>query len=130
MKPVYENVFYRVKNLFIWTSDKESHPTYFDHWASHADAVERGDVFRDDCDGFAMTCADLLAREGIDKSLIRLAMCRTETGEGHLVCIVDGYLLDNRQRTIWNWNEVPYTWESSMRMDEPGVWRSMRMEGK
>lgn len=120
---IIKEIFFKVKNLFIWKSDLEQFPDYYDNWRSYAEDVESGKIFCDDCDGFAMTCAELLYKKEIDD--IRLVMCQTETGEYHLVCLANGFLLDNRQRTIWFWNQVPYTWLSGMRLSEPGVWRKI-----
>ena len=122
-----KTVHWNTLTHFVYVPDKVQHPDRFDHWASHADAVEAGEIFHDDCDGFAMTCAELLVRAGVDKSKVRLAMCYTETGEGHLVCICDTWMLDNRQRQIKQWDRVPYEWVSSMKMSEPGIWREARI---
>lgn len=51
----------------------------------------------DDCDGFAIACRQLVREEGLES---RLVMCFTETGEGHLVCGVGNYILDNRARQV------------------------------
>ena len=119
-----QEVFTKVRNLFIYTPDQEQYHKPED-WRSHADAIDNNQVFKDDCDGFAMTCAEILVRNNINKDLIRLVLCQIETQEYHCVCIADNMLLDNRQRSLWNWNEVPYTWISSMKMSEPGMWRKI-----
>jgi predicted transglutaminase-like cysteine proteinase len=119
-----QEVFDKVRNLFIYIPDQEQF-NIPDDWRSHADEVDNNQVFRDDCDGFAMTCAEVLVRNGINKDLVKLVYCLTETEDGHLVCVVDNKLLDNRQRCLWNWNEVPYTWVSSMKMSDPGIWRKI-----
>lgn len=125
MNPTIQKTFDQVRSLFIYLPDAEQFPEKWDDWRSYANQVELGQVFKDGCDGFAMTCAELLIRRLIPSELVRIVTCKTETNEGHLVCIVDGYLLDNRQRNIWPWNQVPYTWQSSMEMDKPGIWRSI-----
>jgi len=117
-------IFWKVRNHFIYVPDMEQFKQP-EHWKSHADEVESGQVFKDDCDGFALTAAELLIRNGVGIDKIRISACKTETGEGHLVCIADGWLIDNRQRDIWPWNSVPYKWVSCMRLDEPGTWRTM-----
>ena len=122
MKDIITLTFKQVRSLFIWQCDRVTFGVPED-WRSHADQVERGEVFFDDCDGFALTCAELLTRRGIPREFIRLAFCRTETGEGHLVCIANELTLDNRQRHTWHWTHLPYEWISSMRMDEIGTWR-------
>ena len=122
VQAVARGVFKQVRRLFIWTCDQENFGVP-EHWSSFADDVEQGKVFRGDCDNFALTCAELLHRRGINPSLIRIALCYVETGEYHAVCIADGWCLDNRQRAVWHWSKLPYRWDRSMRMDEVGVWR-------
>ena len=119
---VSKQVFRQVQRLFIWTCDLENFgvPEY---WKSFADEVERGEVFRGDCDNFALTCGELLHRQGIEPKLIRIALCWVENGGYHAVCICDGWVLDNRQRAVWRWNQLQrYKWDKSMRLDQPGVW--------
>jgi len=125
MSRVSETVHWKVLTHFVYVPDKELHPDYFDHWMSHADAVEKGDVFRDDCDGFAMTCSEMLLLAGEDPAKIKLVMCKTEINESHLVCSHDGWILDNRQRHVRRWESMPYQWISSMRMSEPGTWKEV-----
>ena len=38
----------------------------------------------------------------------RLVYVKTETGEGHLVCEVDGWILDNRQPRVTERDLLPY----------------------
>ena len=125
MNPIIQKTFDQVRSLFIYIPDKEQFSEKWDDWRSYANQVELGQIFKDDCDAFAMTCAELLVRRLIPNGVVRIVICKTETGEGHLVCIADGFVLDNRQRAIWNWNQIPYTWVSSMKMSEPGIWRSI-----
>jgi len=75
------------------------------------------------CDAFSLSCAELLIRLGADPTKVRIVFCYTETGGGHLVCIADGWVLDNRQRDIIRWDKLPYKWVKSMRLNDPGVWR-------
>jgi predicted transglutaminase-like cysteine proteinase len=119
-----DRIFKQVKNLFIWTSDKEVFKQS-DHWKSFADEVERGEVFKGDCDDFSLTCAELLVRNGTALDRIKLVLCKVETGTGHLVCISRNLVLDNRQRKVLDWSELPYTWISSMGMDELGIWKTV-----
>jgi len=122
------DIYRKVNSLFIWTSDKIIHPDYFDHWQSHADEVERGEVFRDDCDGFSLTCAELFVRNPeVKKEDVKIIYCLTELGGGHLVASFKNLILDNRQRTVYPWTGFNYKWKSSMRMSEPGVWRTMEV---
>ena len=126
LKKIASDLHRKVKFRFVWTSDKIIHPDYFDHWQPHADKVEQGKTFRDDCDGFSLTCAELLSRNPIiQKKDIKIIFCQTETKEGHLVAALQHWILDNRQRAVWAWEELPYKWISSMALDEPGLWRTI-----
>ncbi len=76
-------------------------------------------------------CCGILNRYNVISSGVRLAFCFTEAGEGHLVCVAKDrkgkdMVLDNRQRGVWHWTQIRYNWISSMRLDEPGVWRSSK----
>ncbi len=120
--------FKQVKSLFIWQCDTITFGVP-EHWKSFADEVEQGKVFRGDCDNFALTCAELLVRKGMDPAMVRLSFCQVPPeGWGHLVCVAKDHkgkdmVLDNRQRGVWHWTQIRYNWISSMRLDEPGVWR-------
>lgn len=70
-----------------------------------------------DCEDFALVCRQLLASDGIESDLVH---CRTETGEGHLVCSVDGYILDNRNTWVHRRDDLPYQWLSIGKPD--GTW--------
>jgi predicted transglutaminase-like cysteine proteinase len=122
-----ENVFGDVRRDFIYTPDSEQFKMRED-WRIHVDEVEAGQVWRDDCDGFACTSAELLIKHGIARERVSLMMCRTETGGLHLVCgVQDGegiwYILDNRQRRVIAKFQVAYKWLGSMLASEPGIWR-------
>lgn len=121
-------VFDKTHRLFVWKADEDVYGTP-EHWTSHADAVEREEIFFDDCDGFAMTCVELLLREGINPEDMRLVTCWTETNEYHAVAIVHGWLLDNRMRRMYPWPAVPYKWHKSMKMSAPGLWLDATEEG-
>lgn len=73
-----------------------------------------------DCEDFALWCRQELAQRGIASDLV---LCRTETGEGHLVCAVDGYVLDNRHKWVKRRDDLPYQWVSLGKPD--GTWRSI-----
>ena len=50
-----------------------------------------------DCDDFAIACRSLLREKGHKEP--RLLFCKTETGRGHLICVLGKMALDNRQRS-------------------------------
>ena len=119
---IQEDIQHKVLTHFVWKPDIELYGT-FEDWRSHEDTVNKGQVFYDDCDGFAMTCAKMLLHAGVKPEEIMLAFCQTETNEAHLVCISEGFVLDNRSRSVWKMEEVPYNWVSGMKLSEPGIWR-------
>ena len=127
MNPVIETTYNEVFGLFTYLLDTTQFPEILDDWRSYADDVEQGIPFQDDCDGFAMTLAELLVRRLIPPESVRLVICDTEPpAEGHLVCMVDGFLLDYRQPLFLAWDKaIGYTWFFSMTMGEPGVWKAI-----
>ncbi|MOA20731.1 hypothetical protein D3C78_1411920 [compost metagenome] len=70
-----------------------------------------------DCDSFSLWCRQELAALGIESDLI---FCRDETGEGHLVCSVDGWILDNRHKWVQRRDDLPYIWIGLGKPD--GTW--------
>ena len=84
-------VFNRVKAGFVWTSDDEQHG--MEDWRIPEDF----DRVRDDCDGFALACRELLREKGHEP---RLVCCLTERGGGHLICALGKVALDNRMTGV------------------------------
>jgi len=119
---VLSDVFYTVKDKFVGKSDKEQFGKS-DHWTSHAKEVEQDQKFYDDCDGFVLTVVDMLVKKGVPASSIELVGCKTEKGENHIVCLVDRWVLDNRQKTIKAWDVMKYTWQYSMNVGQPRTWK-------
>lgn len=72
---------------------------------------------RGDCEDFALWCRQELKKIGIESNLI---LCKTENGEGHLVCDVEGWILDNRHYHVMPKNRLEYTWLKLGRPD--GRW--------
>ena len=125
-KEIADKVHSLVESKFTYIHDDKQYMKN-EHWTSHAEEVLQGDDFKDDCDGFALTCAELLITEGIDKKVVSVIYCETETGEAHLVCgiAVDGktYILENRYGNVYDWKDKPkYVWKYFMKFDEPGQW--------
>jgi len=118
-----ETTYNQVLNLFTYRYDSEQFPGVPDDWRSYADDVELGIPFQDDCDGFALTVAELLIRRSVPADSVSLAICETETSTGHLVCMVDGLLLDYRRPLFLAWDKANYTWYGYMKMSTPGVWK-------
>ena len=110
VKKLHKKVF----QLFHYEYDEKNYLRE-EHWTSHADEVLENKDFSDDCDGFALTCCELLIRDGFDRSQVKAIICDTETGESHLVCGVDidetTYILDNRYDYVFDWSKKrDYTW--------------------
>lgn len=120
MSSEIEDIFDEVYDGFDYVPDQEQYQVSED-WRAHYTKE-----FGDDCDGFAITCAVRLHEAGYDP---RLIYCKTETGGGHLVCGVDTdtetLILDNRYHYVRSAGDLSYTWVSSMRSSEPGVWREI-----
>jgi len=125
-KIIAAKVHSMVDKKFIYVSDKKQYMVN-EHWTSHAEEVLQGDDFKDDCDGFACTCAELLIREGVDRSEVSVIYCETETGEAHLVCGIvaesSTYILENRYNYVYDWKSRPgYKWFYFMKFDDVGQW--------
>ena len=70
-----------------------------------------------DCEDFALWVRSRLKQEDIECDLV---FCYTENDGGHLVCSVNGYILDNRHRWVTPRDELPYRWVKLGRPD--GTW--------
>ena len=70
-----------------------------------------------DCEDFALWCRQELKKQGVSSDLV---LCLVETGEGHLVCSVEGWVLDNRHRWVQRRDDLPYKWLSIGKPD--GRW--------
>ena len=92
-------------------------------WGSCAARVQVGDEFSCDCKTYAMTCAELLVQQGADPEKVRIAECVTPDGP-HMVCVADVWVIDNLSDVIWAWDCLEYEWIRSMKMSEPGTWRT------
>lgn len=126
-----KNLHKEVWGLFDYKTDKRNYQI-MEHWTSHADAVNMGETFSDDCDGYAFTCCELLINRGILQPRdVNFIVCETEYGEGHAVCGVDvegrTMILDNRDRSVYDWELSPkgkaYKWLYFMSFDDPGQWK-------
>lgn len=106
MRDQINEIFQDVRSHFIWRPDPEWEIQYKDgtlkikdHW-DLMEPDENG-TLRGDCEDFALYCSKMCKEQlGISKKNRTLTFCRTETGEGHMVVEILGYILDNRQRTL------------------------------
>lgn len=123
------NIQAKCWKLFLYVPDEINYLKE-EHWASHAEEVNQNKTFEDDCDGFALTCAELLIEAGVPRDKVSVVYCVTETNEGHLVCGVETnnttMILDNRYRKVYDWQERnDYDWILFMKFSERGVWRKV-----
>lgn len=95
-------------------------------WRSHADAVNQGVKFEDDCDGFAFTMCELMVQEGFPLKDILFISGYTEQGEGHAVagCAIDGvkYVADNRYKAV---RPISMQVEAYITLDDPSNWKQL-----
>ena len=80
----------QVMQRFIFRSDR------FERWDMPPPDYDGTAVLRDDCDGFCLACRKLLREAGLPS---RLVYCEIER-RGHLVVEVEGWILDNLQKTV------------------------------
>ena len=123
---IAHDIHRRVHQNFDYVHDQEQFGIT-EHWTSHADAVLSNRDFQDDCDGFALTCAELLIKQDLARDRVSLIVCRDETGQMHLVCGVDAdyttWVLDNRFDHVYPWQRrTDYEWMYFMKFDAPGAW--------
>lgn len=127
----------KVWKNFTYVLDKKNYMVS-EHWTSHADEVEENKGFKDDCDGFALTSAELLIRDGVSKDDVMVCYVKCETGEAHLVCGCTiqtdkgkkTYILENRYKKAYDWEDRKtgadaYEWIYFMKFSEPGKWRKI-----
>ena len=93
LEPIYD----KCRALFRYDKARMDLADY--HWdcdKALLDGVYAG-VVDGMCATFALLCRLELDEIGIDNTLI---FCLDEVGEHHLVCNVQGWILDNRQRAV------------------------------
>lgn len=122
LQPILDDVLHK----FDYTSDIEERGV-FEHWVdldelAGLDDMGRGE-FDDDCDGCALACRFRCRELGYES---RLVFCRTETGEGHLVLEVDGWILDNRSKWVRKRDDVPYDWISISGYEKGDPWHLIK----
>lgn len=93
---------------------------YVSDQALHGVAERWGVGLLGDCEDFALWCRAALQARGIASDLV---LCRTERGEGHLVCSVEGYILDNRHAWVMRRDDLAYEWISLGAPD--GTWKEI-----
>ncbi|TQV85734.1 hypothetical protein FKG94_02510 [Exilibacterium tricleocarpae] len=90
LRRVLLGVHRQVMRHFIFRSDRA------ERWDMPPRGYDGSAVLRDDCDGFCLACRTLLRRAGLRSRLVYCEIAR----RGHLVVEVDGWILDNLQKTV------------------------------
>ena len=94
-----------------------------EHWVSPAeirDQLSKHGVLVGDCDDFASLCVMLARGQGMPA---RFVLCLTEGSESHLVCEIEGWILDNRQDDVARRDDLPYAWLAVSDFLAGGEWR-------
>jgi len=82
-----------------------------------------------DCNKYAIAKRAELIALGWPRTALLLAAATTEDGEGHLVLVVTtskgDLVLDNRQRHIVEWRDLPYRWISRQNPRNLAEWVSI-----
>ena len=117
------DVHKKVRKGFKYVTDEEQWGTVIDDWRIPED-FER---VTGDCDDFAIACRGLLREMGHEPKLL---YCLTETGAGHLICVLGKMALDNRQRTAVEIEDLttgrrPYTLVSVSGTKPGEEWRAI-----
>lgn len=125
----------KIDRAIKWADDSDT-IGLLEHWQSHADRILQDPNYRtrDDCDGFALTAAEMLHKAGIPKEDIRLVYCTfKESGAGHLVTTVDDisqqctWIIDNNEArpVMWTAYDRNYDYHSYMSYDNLGEWLAL-----
>jgi predicted transglutaminase-like cysteine proteinase len=82
-----------------------------------------------DCNQYTIAKRRELIALGWPRASLLLAAAMTETDEGHLVLVVvtsqGDYVLDNRQRAVVPWEELPYRWLERQSETNAAAWVSI-----
>lgn len=119
-----QTVLDSVQSHFVWEPDSKvwSKP---DHWETLEDVAAVTDAdgkVHGDCDQHALLCRQALRAKNIPN---RLALCLTETGECHLVCEADGWILDNRFPRVMERDLLNYKWVSLSGFNPGDPWHEV-----
>lgn len=106
--PLLNSVHSLVFNNFKYRTDMSQYGD-IEKWVMPNEYYSGREKVVGDCEDFALACRKLLRDRGVDS---RLVFCQTETGEGHLVLEVDGWILDNRESKVVPRETLEYNWIS------------------
>ena len=110
--------------LFIYKTDAEQFkvPEYWMNKDEIKSQISITGKLVGDCDDFAAYCVWSLREKGLKA---RYVFCQVENGEHHLVAECDGWILDNRQKLIAPFNDLPYKWISISGYAAGDPWRKI-----
>ena len=124
LKETLSDIHRKVFDVFQYTTDRKQYGLE-EKWSVPPE-YKRGMTFKGDCDDFALMCRKLCRDAGIESS--RLVVCMTEQDEGHLVLEVEGYVLDNRSRTLEtkdSLTDTGYTWVAISGYNPGDTWHGV-----
>lgn len=137
---IIRSVFDKVRGAMVYESDKRvfGKSEWWKSWSEEVKSEEKG--LRDDCDGFALTLAEMLVEAGIPKENVAIVFCiafsGTEWEGGHLVTKVydrakeNWFIVDNvvpsptLRDVCHNSPSYKYEWISCMYANKPGKWEN------
>jgi len=130
VKEIAKEIHKKVWGLFDYVGDKRNYNKMED-WRSHASSVNEGKRFKDDCDGYALTCCELLIEAGVPREDVKMIVCQVENGGWHAVCGVDAegttYILENRYKKMYDYRDrKDYTFHHFMKFSDPGQWHKVQ----
>lgn len=141
IKSVLDKVHKLVFNNFKYKTDLEKEGV-LEKWApptkdlldSYIEAFKSGITptkLIGDCEDFAML-SRAIVRQVLPMADDRLVVCRDETGEGHCVLSVSGWIIDNRYREVKSNTELTkrgYEWVALSGKDYGDDWVKIKKEG-
>lgn len=114
--------FNYIKDIFHLDENSEwyDRPEEWEDSALIFDQMSQGKI-TGDCNNFVLACRHLLDTAGIKN---RIILCKTQD-EYHLVCEVDGWILDNTQPRIRSWSELSYEWIKISGFEKKEPWHEI-----
>ena len=131
-------VFNKVRSSMIYKSDQDVFGK-LEYWKSWKDEIAQGKKFLyDDCDGFALTMAEMLVEAGFERKDVAICFCSIQVQsssqeEYHLLCKVRNpeddiwYVIDNNVTKPLKRNGAggpgwKFKYISCMYAGKPGQW--------
>ncbi|WP_203466403.1 transglutaminase domain-containing protein [Dechloromonas sp. TW-R-39-2] len=122
-------LFHAAKHQFYYQADLKAFGKV-EYWIGPAEIREQlatQGVVVGDCDDFASLCVMHARAQGLPA---RFVLCLTEAGESHLVCEIEGWVLDNRQSEVERQDDLDYSWLAVSDYVAGGDWRIVVKEDK